>query len=237
MKKIALIISTCLLTVLFINCNGNNDNEDSELKERKQLYPPDYVLTDESLVKFIDNLDNAVQKRDTNFIYAHIDSNIHLSFGGHVGIDDFKQLWKIDDSTSKFWGVMGRIMALGGEMVDTIYYSPYVFSSWRNIKEDGFTHFAVIDSNVNLYETASNDSKIITKLDYEIVKYDSEKSLPESGEPKNQFMGKDWYFIETLDRTYSGYIYWDKLYSPVGYRMIIKKYSDIWKIKTLIAGD
>jgi hypothetical protein len=229
MRQISLIFSSILLITTIVCCSEKEIANDLDLKERKQLYPPDAELTDSSLFIFLDSLEKAIKMNDTNFIYAHIDSNIHLSFGGHVGIDDFKDLWNITEPDSRFWTEMEEIMNLGGEMVDTFYYSPYVSSSWQDVAEDGFLHSAIIDKNVNLYNLPDDESQILVKLDYEVVKEIDTEDI--------QYDRNIWCYVETLDKEFQGFVSIEKLRSPIDYRIIVKKYCDIWKIETLIAGD
>lgn len=241
MKKNILIYYLAFFA-LMISCSKTDNNADdvnNNIEQGIKLFPPDSEIADESLTLFIDSLKSAIQHRDTNFIYTHIDSNIHLSFGGSFGIEDFKDSWNISDSNSLFWSQMQRIMDLGGTLENTIYISPYVFSTWPSV--DAYYHAAIIDSNINLLESAQTDAEIISKLSYDIVKIDDLRSLPEYGTPieerENPFGGKDWYYVETLDNIYSGFVYWEHLRSPIDYRIFVGKVDNIWKIKTLIAGD
>jgi len=48
---------------------------------------------------------------------------------------------------------------------------------------------------------------------------------------------KLWYFIESLDGKLTGYVYWDYIWSPIGYRAAFYKIDGKWQMTFLLAGD
>ena len=214
-------------------------NEVEELESVK-LYPPNTELQDDSLIEFLNDLRHAVQEKDTSFILNHLNENVHLSFGGHVGLEHFRELWNISDSESKLWLTLQQILDLEGTFEEGIYISPYVFSNWIP-GIDNFDHAAIISAQVNLFKTPENDSEVVTQLNFDVVKVDDDKSTPDWGVPlsqrENPLGGKDWYYVQTLDNKYEGYVNWQHIRSPNDYRIFIEKQDVEWEIVTLIAGD
>jgi hypothetical protein len=48
---------------------------------------------------------------------------------------------------------------------------------------------------------------------------------------------KEWYFVETLDKRLSGYVYWKFTFSPAGYNLFLEKENGKWIIKSFLMGE
>lgn len=215
-----------------------------------KLYPKNEVYKDSSLTDFICKLQYAIFKQDKNYILSILDKNVKNSFGGDGGIEEFEQKWLTDGSNSSLWFYLSKLISLGGTFSsyreDSIsqisFVFPYVFS--MNLPSDTLDHFsimAVTATNVNVREKPDKNSKRLGQLSYDIVTVDDEKSYPPFQDEKEQrvtyYGEKEWYFVTTLNKELSGYVFWEYLWSPVGYRLFLNKIDGKWKITCLIAGD
>jgi hypothetical protein len=238
MIKEALIFIISIITLILVQACGKTD-DNKQATERVKLYPPNEQINDESLNAFIDSLIMSIENKDSTFIMEHLDNNIHLTYGGSYGLDDFREIWRLDDTTTKFWITIEKILDLKGTLEDSIYIAPYVFSKWPDF--DGFTYCAITSENVVMYSEGRTDSDQITILDYDIVKVDGDRCLPVQGTPDsekdNPFGDKDWYYVQTTDSKYEGYVNWKYIRSPIDYRLLAKKIDGKWKITAFIAGD
>lgn len=217
---------------------------------QSKLKPLDPNITDLSLVKFIEDLNLAVENKDEAFILSHLDTEIMNSFGGNGGIEEFKDYWSWNSGETGFWLVMKKILSLGGgKYVEGVSYSmPYVFSDWpENTNYDPYTYMAITGSNVNVRDTPSlTDSQVLGQFTYDIVKVDYDKSYPSYEQHKkerktglyNDVIGyKRWFYSESVDGNLKGYVYRDFIWSPIGYRIGFYKIEGEWKITSLLAGD
>lgn len=209
-----------------------------------KLEPPIHHISDPSLAEFLRDLEDAIYVKDKEFIIGNLNPQIQNSFGGDGGIDEFKQYWNWDSESSKFWNLMTKLLELGGGEFNggDTYRIPYVNSMWPSHDEfDVFEHMAITGSNVNVRENPSIESPTTAQLNYDIVTVNYNKSHPPFNSPKIngvKYIGsKEWYYIESVDKSIQGYVNWNYIWSPVGYRLGLYKKNDKWLISSLIAGD
>lgn len=215
--------------------------------QERYLKPVDEAAKDPTLVEFREKLIEAAEKKDTKYIISVMDPAIHLSFGGHSGIKDFKEMWQPDAKNSVFWKEFLSILKLGGSFGDVgengekYFFAPYIFSNFPDYPDqDIFSDGAVTGTDVNLRAKPSLKGKVIGSLSYNIVRIDY----------KNSVLGKDpagikdppvpnyeWYKVETLGGK-KGYVSADYVRGHVDHRIgFEKKPNGTWKIAFLIAGD
>lgn len=215
-------------------------------------YPPrNEVHKDSSLTTFICKLQYAIFKKDKDFLLSVVDTNIKNSFGGDDGIEEFKEMWNIDNPNSDIWFYLSKLISLGGVFYaysDTIspngFLFPYVCAIELPDTLNVFTTMIVTATNVNVREKPDDTSKIVGQFNYDIVTVDYDKSYPEfefeEGEKLKhvQYYGeKEWYYVSSLDKKICGYVHWEYIWGCVDYRLILYKIDGIWKITCLISGD
>ena len=218
--------------------------------QKNKLLPKNELHKDSELTNLICKLQYAMVKNDKSFILSIIDENIENGFDGNKGVEEFKRIWKLDESKSKIWMVMSKIISLGGVFINygsepsvkTSFVFPYVYDiTLPSDTLDMYQIVTITGENVNLREKPDVSSKVVAKLNYDIVLCDYEKSTPSFTEnqkaEKNYLGDKEWYYISTLDNAKKGYVYWDYVWSPGSYRMFLSKIKGQWKIVSLINGD
>ena len=195
--------------------------------QKNKLLPKNELHKDSELTNLICKLQYAMVKNDKSFILSIIDENIENGFDGNKGVEEFKRIWKLDESKSKIWMVMSKIISLGGVFINygsepsvkTSFVFPYVYDiTLPSDTLDMYQIVTITGENVNLREKPDVSSKVVAKLNYDIVLCDYEKSTPSFTEnqkaEKNYFGDKEWYYISTLDNAKKGYVYWDYVWSP-----------------------
>ena len=201
-------------------------------------FPPrNEVHRDSSLTALICKLQYAIFKQDKDFLLSIVDKNVKNSFGGDNGIEEFKEMWALDKPDSPIWSCLSKLISFGGvfsdyqsnEVSNSSFVFPYVFNATLPDSLDVFETMVVTAANVNVREEPKKDSKIVGKLSYDIVTFDYDKSYPESE--------VEWYYISSLDKKVSGYVFFEYVWSIVGYRLFLNKKNDEWKITCLIVGD
>lgn len=229
MKKTILTIS--ILCFAAIGANS----------QKGKLIPPQTKITDPSLKVFITKLKTAVKNHDEDFIIAHLSETVQCSFGGEYGVKDFENIY-LGEHIKEFWGTMKEIVNQGGDYSGENSYSfPYVYTNWPD-EYDAFEYHAITGSNVNVRDKPNlKTSKVVGKLTYDIVKVDWDKSEPIDGdidpEEKDWVGDRKWYYVKQAEGTIEGYVYWDYVYSPIGFRLGLTKEEGNWVISYFIAGD
>ncbi len=203
--------------------------------QERYVRPVDEAKQDASFYAFRTRLIAAAEKHDAKFINSVLDPKIQLSFGGHAGLKDFKEMWAIEKPNSKFWDEFLPVIKNGGsffkEGKTKIFYAPYTFNSFPS-DLDGFEHFAIFGNNVNLRERPDAGSNIVDRLSYNVVKIENEATVMKPGNSDEA----DWYKVATLGGK-TGYVKAEYVRSPIDYRAGFEKKRGQWKMVTFIAGD
>jgi len=216
----------------------------NSIMAQEKLVPPNSEIQEPRLKEFLVNLEDAVYQKEKDFILNNLSPHVTNSFGGDGGIEEFKQYWNWEEDPSAFWKLATKLFELGGGGYQggDSYRIPYVSSDWPgHEKYNVFDHMAITGSHVNVRERPDRESKVMGQLTYDIVKVDYEKSFPAFTGQRIEgvsYVGqKEWYHIESLDGEIRGFVYWDYIWSPIGYRLGLKLVDGEWEITFLVAGD
>ena len=205
--------------------------------QERHVKPVDEGKLDPSFAAFRAKLIDAAERRDAKFILSILDPKINLSFGGQQGIADFRSMWKVESGGKEFWAEFLPVIKNGGTFVrengkrTNLFYAPYTFNTFPE-DLDGFEHFAIFGSKVNLRESPDSESKIIARLSYNVVKH--EPDLLGRGGETGKVGG--WQKVKTLGGLV-GYVRSEYVRSPIDYRAGFEKKRGVWKMVTFIAGD
>jgi len=213
--------------------------------QTQKVYPRNEISKDSSLVDFVSKLKNAIDRKDKEFLIESIDSNIRL-FSGVNGIKEFIRKFQPDSSNSYIWMYLNRLINLGGYFSNNnsdtlIFIFPYIHSVNPDVqpKSGGMWIPGVItEKNVLVYQERSSKSKIIDTLSYDIVSIITPPQYIENPLfyiPESAIKGwiTEWVRISTLDETETGFVYWDKIWSPYAYSLYLNKIKGHWKIYCL----
>jgi len=205
--------------------------------QERYVRPVDEAHLDTSFAAFRSKLIDAAERRDAKFILSVLDPKINLSFGGQQGIRDFKSMWKIESGGKEFWAEFLPVIRNGGTFLKengkrtNYFYAPYTFDSFPE-DLNGFEHFAIFGSNVNLRESPHNESRIIARLSYNVVKEEADPLGRGGGSGKVA----GWRKVRTLGGL-AGYVKSEFVRSPIDYRAGFEKKRGVWKMVAFIAGD
>ena len=210
-------------------------------------FPPrNEVDKDPALKTFVDRLKETIEKKDEVALLAAMDPEIVVAFDGEGGREAFKNYWKPEEDKSEVWFALKRAIELGGVFLqDTADHTgryqfvfPYVYSLDLDMGGDYLAVGVITGKNVNLREKPDLQSKVIGKLSYEQIVYmqDETGSFMQAG--LNEHDGPEWYKVETYHGGLQGWINWQFVYSPMGYRVFLyKKDNKQWFISAFLAGD
>lgn len=191
------------------------------------LFPVDEAAQQPDFFSFRARLLQAVEARDTAFLYSALAPNILNSFGGDGGVAEFREMWSPGDEGSRIWGVLTEILSLGGAFVeDSLFIAPYTSSSFPG-EFDSFDHIAVIGSNVRVRARPDVRSRVLTTLSFDIVEmFHGDAGLPARG----------WVRVQLADGR-RGYVAADYTRSPVARRAGFVRRDGRWLLRFLVAGD
>jgi hypothetical protein len=201
----------------------------------KKVYPVDEASQNANFLKFRQQFQAALQRKDLNFLLQHLDNNIKLSFGGHQGKRDFIQLWKLDKNPEKseVWRTLLELLPLGGKFQDqtrTSFIAPYTFLAEV---DDPYNQCIITGQDVSVRSGTSSQSNRLGLLSYDLV-----KCFYQSNPRKETINGETypWIAIETTEKI-KGYVYGKYIRSPIDYRVNFVRQNGVWKMSFFVAGD
>jgi hypothetical protein len=204
--------------------------------------PVDEASKDASFLTFRAKLIAAAEKKDVKHILGILDPGITSSFGGHEGIADFKEFWKINDKNSRFWEEFLRVMKNGGRFdgegrnKTNSFTAPYLFTSTLPSNCDSFDCLGIFGNNVNLREQPNTNARVVAQLSYNVVKIDEEAAIKLKTGPSEWDWVYDWHKVETLG-SQKGWVKAEYVRRPEDYRAGFEKKGGVWKMTFFVAGD
>ena len=163
--------------------------------------------------------------RDTTALLAAVDPNIKNSFGGNDGIDEFKTMWKVEQTDSEIWAKLGTVLSLGGSFFDDhTFVAPYVFSKWPE-SLDSFERVAIVGANVRVRSEPRADAASIDSVSFAI--------LPVANDAR--VVDEAWRAVKLESKV--GFISSRFVRSPIDYRAIFSEQSGAWRLVSFVAGD
>ena len=201
-----------------------------------RLFPVDEAKKDASFYAFRERLLRAVRGRDERFILSILDPNIELSFGGHRGIKDFKEMWLTKNSREDLWAELNAVLSLGGAFVTSgggkRFCAPYTFTNFPD-DVDAFEYAAIIGNNVRVRARPSLSAPIISTLSYDIVRADF---YYDPNDPREEKDTPGWVKITTPGGK-QGYVAAKFIRNAVDYRACFRKVKGSWRMTAFIGGD
>lgn len=196
----------------------------------------DEGVKDASFAAFRARLIAAVKERDVKYLVGVLDPEVTASFGGDEGVADFRRFWKVDKRDSEFWDELLKVLLNGGYMSENagvpLFAAPYTFTGFPQ-DLDPFSYSVVFGNSVALRDAPSLGGKVITRLDYNIVTVDPDKSVVTGRGDRAKVA---WAYIKTLGGK-RGYVSGQYVRSPVDCRAIFEKRDGKWRLTAFVAGD
>lgn len=203
--------------------------------QERYVKPVDEANLDKSFLEFRTKLIAAAERRDVKYIIGILDPKIYVSFGGEVGVSDFKKYWKLSSKNTKFWNAFLPVIRNGGmfEREDgkrlDHFFAPYLFKAFPD-DLDAFTYSVIFGNNVNLRERPAANARVLGKLSYNVV------TIKDTVSKKGGSDIADWQQIETLGGQ-KGWVKAEYVRSPIDYRAGFEKKGGVWRMTTFVAGD
>jgi hypothetical protein len=188
------------------------------------LKPVDDASRRPDFTEFRRRLLGDVGRRDQAAVLAIVHPNVRVSFGDDGGIDAFRKE-HLESKAADFWDEFATILRLGGRFRErNAFDAPYTFSAWPT-NLDSFECLAVIGSRVRVRAAPGLTARIMTTLDFAIV-----RALPMDG------TGTAWKRTQLADGR-TGFIASQYVRSPVDHRALFEFRDGRWWLVAYVAGD
>ncbi len=211
-----------------------------------KLYPKNDVGNNDDLLEFEKEMRGVIQRKDHLNLKKYLHRDVQTFFDGKNTIEEFFEYWHPEREDSNLWKLLENLLNLGGVWSDDQdeFYA-FVFPYINNIELQNADDYSIVlvttTPKAQILSKPNIESALVETLDYDVLYYDSEKSIPYQNESEIEgvieMYPKQWYYVSKMDSTKSGYIHASHVRSPLDYRMYITKQSGDWKISCLIAGD
>ncbi len=221
-------------------------------KSECKIYPVDESRNDTTIFKFVGNLKEVITAKDTYRLYNLLDENIVTSFGGAIyGKQGFIEHWNLENpDSSVVWELMKRIIDMGGVFEiggafesnsnSMIFQFPYVnsnklfnpiYEKYPKCDFDPYYTVICVKDNIPIYKSPDYNSAIVGNLSYEVLTINEEIT--------NQSADSwEWIFVTSIDKSNIGWVVnGDDLYSLGGYKLIIEKVKEEYKITGFFPYD
>lgn len=206
---------------------------------RRPVALQDQAEPGDSFYQFREELKQAVENRDADYIRAIAAPDINLSFGPPMSLDDLN----INDPNAPFWQQLDRILTVGCARYETppdipesapMWVCPHVFQASLG---DPFTDAYIIGSDVNVRLQPNSSSASVGVVSNEVVQVDQDAfSALTDAQRAATSTNEGWLPIITPsgDR---GYVSSRYAYVPAGYRALFRQTDEGWRMTTFIVGD
>lgn len=213
----------------------------AEATPRQPLQLVDDGATSAEFTQFRENLRQAVQNRDVEFIRAIAAPDIKLSFGLPMTIDELD----IDNPSALFWQNMEKAIAtgcvseiFGVEPEKQTWICPHAFLAPDQVSSmDPFEHIVIVGNDINVRVEPTVDSPVVGSVSNEVVRYDSEGTTELSERQLEAMSTVDGWHPIIMASGQRGFVSSRYAYSPIGYRAFFVKDNDAWQMTIFIAGD
>ena len=213
----------------------------AEATPRQPLQLVDDGATSAEFTQFRENLRQAVQNRDAEFIRAIAAPDIKLSFGLPMTIDELD----IDNPSALFWQNMEKAIAtgcvseiFGVEPEKQTWICPHAFLAPDQVSSmDPFEHIVIVGNDINVRVEPTVDSPVVGSVSNEVVRYDSEGTTELSERQLEAMSTVDGWHPIIMASGQRGFVSSRYAYSPIGYRAFFVKDNDAWQMTIFIAGD
>lgn len=214
--------------------------------QNRKIYPTEKPVTDKSLITFIEQLKAAVKAKSKASLLSMLADDVVIGYDGENSKRAFEAIWFEPDPQGDIWAELDKTIARKGDYLIADYttntYSnedyifPYVLNFDFSGMDDIFEYGAITGTDVNLRSEPSTSSTVVTKLSYDVVKFVYENNQQMTSGTISGGM-PEWYKVQTEDKKYTGWVYYKFFYSPLDYKLYLRKYPNGWKISAFAVGD
>jgi hypothetical protein len=219
---------------------SQHGGSDKEQPPTIKLLPIDEGSANSSFQNFRNQLLNAVENRDKDFVIGVLDPDIKNGYDIEQGINEFRKRWNLEDPESSLWDVLSRILRGGGSFKNrqTEFCGPYVISQWPNVVRqlpegsDTLDYVAITGKDIDVRRDAHLTSPIIATLSYDIVRTIPDSQVIDRSLPT----ASSWVKIKTPAGP-EGFVLDNVIQGPMDYGACFSRRNGNWAMSELAASE
>lgn len=198
--------------------------------QERRLEPVDEAARDSSWVSFRNQLLNAVDARDRNFVMSTLANDVRPGLEAPRGPAEFRKRWEVDDEKSALWRVLRSALFLGAAYVQRENGSrelcaPYLLAKWPK-DLDPFAYGAVIAREVLVKGEPSSNAATVQVLAFDIVPVADWEVADKAAN-----VSQRWVKIKV--KSGEGYVPEEQIRSPVEHAACFVKSEGRWRMTGL----
>lgn len=198
--------------------------------QERRLEPVDEAARDSSWVSFRNQLLNAVDARDRNYVMSILASDVRPGLEAPRGPAEFRKRWEIDDEKSALWRVLRSALFLGAAYVQREnggreLCAPYVLAKWPK-DLDPFAHGVVIAREVLVKGEPSSNSATVQVLAYDIVPVADWEVADKAADVRQRW-------VKIKVKSGEGYVPEEQIRSPIEHAACFVKSEGRWRMTGL----
>lgn len=190
----------------------------------ERLPPVDQCQRDPGFARFRKELTRIVAAQDRDRLLAVLDADVMVDFGGGAGRDEFARRWSFDPSEhGNIWDQLRTMLGLGCSSANGIGMIPSLSEQLNDHGADEVFELRLVLPGARLFKEPGN-----TRTAEPVAAWSLGRATSSAGDL--------WTGIRLADGR-EGFISDDRLYEPLGYRMLVGKRGGEWRITAFVAGD
>ncbi|MFY9212652.1 MAG: hypothetical protein WAO69_16170 [Aestuariivita sp.] len=204
-----------------------------------RVAPFDQAQQQPGFVAYRDAFLKAVLARDIPAMLDFVSPDVELSFGGDAGHEAFVRFLTVPsellspeyrdqagEMRAEYWGALETVLRGGGAFQDDgTFYAPYTAAVDLPEQFTPYDTFFVIGTDVPLRARPNGLSKIVARMDHEVLLAVYQENEPKRFRKVERGNGQE------------GFVRRDQLRSVVDYRALFTRESGTWQMFLFLAGD
>lgn len=201
--------------------------------QKRALQPVDEAARDPSWISFRNQLLNAVDAKDRDYVMGILAKGVRTSLEAPRGPAEFRKQWDVDGEKSPLWRALRSALFLGSAYVEREkgrreLCAPYVLAKWPQ-DLDPFSHGAVITREVLVKAEPSSSSATVQVLGYEVVAVLDWEILDKSTDVPQRW-------VKISVQNGEGYVPEEQIRSPIEHAACFVKTRSGWRMTGLAPG-
>lgn len=197
-----------------------------------QLKPIDEATGNASLMKFRNELQGVIARKDTPALIRLFAPDVYFGYADDArGLAAFNKLWNPASNDTRLWVALAMIVDGGGKFASpATFNAPYVFAAFPADYDINATVIVTNPAAV-LRRAPGASASIIRKLDHEILEV-----VKASGRWQHMAGPNDWEQVKDTTGQI-GFVPSIDVRSPMDYHLVIENRGGRWLIKEFSVGQ
>ena len=197
------------------------------LAQERKLPLVDEAASDVSWLRFKKRLQDAIDRKDKQFLLSILDRNVRNQTEATRGIANFRKQWELDTADSPVWHELRSALHLGSAFVRRAgggreVCAPYLLGKWPEDVEP-FNNGVVVARETTVRAEPSNAAAALGSLSYEIVPVTDWEVDDKAGDNKQKW-------VRLRYRNRDGFVLEEHVRSPIEQTACFMKVGNAWRM-------